>query len=138
LGCGHPEKVTATGAKVIIIQNAFSRFVNQTSPKDDVDTTAIQSVAKDDITVRVVTNVLMLFARDVGMKTLCLKVEENVSVPRIRGADEKERFFGERISRFIVFIGTRESTNKLGKHQGFFGFSLRKLKIEFLKNNDSF
>jgi hypothetical protein len=86
----------------------------------------------------VVTNASSLFTRDVGMKTLCLKVEENVSVPRIRGADEEERFIGERISRFDVFIDTRKSTDELGKHQGFFGFRLRKLKIEFLKNNNPF
>jgi hypothetical protein len=87
---------------------------------------------------RVVTNVSTLFARDVGLKTLGLKVEENVSVPRIGGADEEERFIGERISRFNVFISMRESTDKLCKHQGFFGFGLCKLKIEFLKINDPF
>jgi hypothetical protein len=98
----------------------------------------IQGVADDDITMRVVTNASTLFARDVGMKTLGLKVEENVSVPRIGGVDEEERFIGERISRFNVFIGTRESIDKLRKHQRFFGFGRRKLKIEFLKNNDPF
>ena len=69
---------------------------------------------------------------------LGLKVEENVSIPRIEGADEEERFIRERISRFNVFIGRRESTDELDKHQGFFGFSLRKLKIEFLEDNDPF
>ena len=116
MGCGHPGKVTATGAKVTIVQNAFNLFVNQTSPKDGVNTTVIQSVTEDDITVRVMTNASMLFARDVGLKMLCLKVEENVSVPRVRGVDEEEIFIGERISRFNVFIGTRESTDKLCKH----------------------
>jgi hypothetical protein len=53
----------------------------------------------------------------------------------IRGADEEERLIRKRVSRFIVFIGTWESTDELGKHQGFFGLSLGKLKIEFLKNN---
>ena len=85
---------------------------------------------------RVVTNASSLFTRDVGLKKLCLKVEENVSIPRIRGADEEERFIGERISWFNVFIGTRENTYELDKHQGFFGFRLRKLKIEFLENDD--
>jgi hypothetical protein len=84
------------------------------------------------------TNASTLFTRDVGLKTLCLKVEENVSVLRIRGVDEEERFIRERISRFDVFIGTRKSTDELGKHHGFFGFRLRKLKIELLKNNNPF
>jgi hypothetical protein len=83
-------------------------------------------------------NASSLFTRDVGLKMLCLKVEENVSIPRIRGADEEERFVGERISRFDVFIDTRKRTDELDKHQGFFGFRLRKLKIKFLKNNDPF
>ena len=85
-----------------------------------------------------VTDASTLFTRDVGMKMLGLKVEENVSVPRVRGADEEERFIGERISRFNVFIGTREITDKLDKHQGFFGFSLRKLEIESSESNDPF
>ena len=107
MGCGHLGKVTTTGTKVTIIQNVFSLLVSQTLPKNGVDTTAIQSVAEDDIMARVVTNASTLFARDVGLKTLGLKVEEDVSVPRIRGVDEEDRFIGERISSFDVFIGTR-------------------------------
>ena len=87
---------------------------------------------------RVVTDASTLFSRDVWLKTLGLKVEENVSVPRVRGADEEERFIRERISMFNAFIGTGESIDELSKHQGFFGFSLCKLEIEFLKNNDPF
>ena len=41
LGCGHPREVTATSAKVTIVENAFSLFVNQTSPKNGVNTTAV-------------------------------------------------------------------------------------------------
>jgi hypothetical protein len=138
LGCGHPRKVTSIGAKVTIVQNMFSLFMNQTSLKDGVNTMVIQSVVEDEVTARVVMDASMLFARDDGLKTLGLKVEENVSVPGVRGADEEERLIGERVARFNVFIDTWESTDKLRKHQGFFGFSLRKLKIEFLKNNDPF
>jgi hypothetical protein len=130
--------VTATGTKVTIVQNVFSLLVNQTSPKDGVNTTAIQGVANDEITTRVVTNASTLFVRNVGLKTLGLKVEKNVSIPRIGGADVENRLIRERISRFNVFIDMRESTDNLYKHQGFFVFGLRKLDIEFLKNNDPF
>ena len=138
MGGGHPRKVTATGAKVTIIQSTFSLLVNQTSSKDGVNTTAIQGVVDDKITTRVVTNTSTLFTRNVRLKTLGLKVKENVSILGVRGADEEERLIRKRVSRFNVFIGTWESTNELGKYQGFFGFGLCKLKIEFLKNNDPF
>ena len=138
MGCGHPGKVTATGTKVTIVQNAFNLFVNQTSPKDGVNTMTIQSVSEDEITTRVVMDASTLFTRDVGLKTLSLKVEENVSIPGFRGADEEERLIGERVSRFNVCIDTWKRTDKLGKHQGFFGFGLCKLEIEFLENNDPF
>ena len=130
--------MTPTGAKVTIVQNAFNLFVNQTSPKNSVNTTTIQSVTEDEITARVVTDASTLFSRDVWLKMLGLKVEENVSIPRVRGADEEERLIRKRVSRFIVFIGTRERTDELNKHQGFFGFSLCKLEIEFFKNDDPF
>ena len=138
MGCGHPGKVTATSAKMTIVQNVFSLFVNKTSPKDGVNTTAIQSVAEDEIMARVVTNASTLFMRDVGLKTLSLKVEENVSIPRVRCADEEERLIWKRVSRLMVFIDTWKSTDELSKHQGFFGLSLRKLEIEFLENHDPF
>jgi hypothetical protein len=130
--------VTATGAKVTIVQNVFIFFVNQTSPKNGVNATTIQSIAEDEIMVRVVTDASTLFSRDVGLKTLGLKVKENVSIPRVRGDDEEERLVRKRVSKFIVFIGTWESTDELNKHQGFFGLSLGELEIEFLKNNDPF
>jgi hypothetical protein len=44
----------------------------------------------------------------------------------------------ERISRFDVFIGMRESIDELCKHQGLFGFGLHKFEIEFLKDDDPF
>ena len=81
---------------------------------------------------------MTLFMGNVRLKALGLEVKEDVSVPRIRGADEENRFIGERISRFDVFIGMRESTYKLYKHHGFFGFGLHEFKIEFLKDNDPF
>jgi hypothetical protein len=138
LGCGHPGKVTTTSAKVTIVQNTFNLFVNQTSSKNGVNTTVVQGVAEDEVTTRVVTYTSTLFSRDVWLKTLGLKVKEDVSIPGVRGADEEERLIGKRVSRFIVFIGTWESTDELDKHQGFFGFGLCKLEIEFLKNNDPF
>jgi hypothetical protein len=95
--------VTATSAKVTIIQNVFSLFVNQTSSKNGVNTTAVQSVAEDEVTVRVVMYASTLFSRDVWLKTLGLKVKEDVSIPRVRGADEEERLIRKRVSRFIVF-----------------------------------
>jgi hypothetical protein len=67
-----------------------------------------------------------------------LEVKEDVFVPGIRGSDDERSFIGERISRFDVFLNTRESTDKLHKHQGLFGFGLCKFKIEFLKDDDPF
>jgi hypothetical protein len=138
LGCGHPEKVTATGTKVTIIQNAFKLLMNKTSSKDSVNIMAIQGVVDDKITTRMVANTSMLFMRSVRLKELGLELKEDVSVLRIRGADEEKSFTGERISRFGVFISMRESTDKLCKHQGLFGFGLCKFKINFLKDDNPF
>jgi hypothetical protein len=138
LGCGHPRKVTATGSKVTVIQNAFSLCMNQTSSKDSINTTTIQGVADDKITTRMVENTSMLFTGSVRLKALGLEVKEDVSIPRIRGADEEKSFIRERISRFDIFISMGEIADKLRKHQGLFGFGLRKFKIEFLKDDDPF
>jgi hypothetical protein len=138
LGCGHPRKVTTTSAKVTIIQNVFSLLMNQTSSKDSINTTVIQGVTDDKITMRMVVNTSTLFTGSVRLKVLGLEVKEDVSMPRIRGDYEEKSFIGERISRFDVFISTREIADKIRKHQGLFGFGLCKFKIEFLKDDDPF
>jgi hypothetical protein len=138
LGCGHPRKVTTTGSKVIVIQNAFNLCMNQTSSKDSINTTAIQGVADDKITTRMVVNMSTLFTESVRLKALGLEIKEDVSIPRIRGADEEKSFFKERISRFDVFISMGEIADELRKHHGIFGFGLCKFKIEFLKDDDPF
>jgi hypothetical protein len=130
--------VTAIGSKVTIVQNMFSLFMNQTSSKDSINTMAIQGVADDKVTKRMVANTSTLFTGSVRLKTLGLEVKEDISIPRIRGVDEEKSFIGERISRFDVFINTGEIADKLRKHQGLFGFGLRKFKIEFLKDDDPF
>jgi hypothetical protein len=130
--------VTATGSMMTIIQNALSLCMNQTSSKDSVNTTAIQGVVDDKITTRMVVNTSTLFMENVRLKVLGLEVKEDVSVPRIRGVDEEESFIRERISRFYIFISKGEIADKLQKHQGLFGFGLRKFKIKFLKDDDPF
>jgi hypothetical protein len=130
--------VTATGSKVIVIQNAFSLCMNQTSSKDNINTTVIQSVADDKITMRMVVNTSTLFTGSVRLKALGLEIKEDVSIPRIRGADEEKSFFREIISRLDIFISMGEVADELRKHQGLFGFGLCKFKIEILKDDDPF
>ena len=107
--------MTATSSKVIVIQNAFSLFMNQTSSKDSINTMVIQGVTDDKVTTRMVANTSTLFTGSVRLKMLGLEVKEDVSVPRIRGVDEEKSFIGERISRFDVFISMREIADKLRK-----------------------
>jgi hypothetical protein len=130
--------VIAIGSKVTVIQNTFSLYMNQTSSKDSVNTTAIQGSANDKITVRMLENTSTLLTGSVRLKALGLEIKENVSIPRIRCVDEEKSFVRERISRFDIFIGMGEISNKLHKHQGLFGFGLRKFKIEFMKDDDPF
>ena len=105
----------ATGSKVIVIQNAFSLYMNQTSSKDSVNTTVIQGVTDDKIMTRMVANTSTLFTLSVRLKALGLEVKEDVSVPRIRGADEEKSFVRERISRFDIFISMGEIADELCK-----------------------
>ena len=130
--------MTATSAKVTIIQNVFDLCMNQTSSKDSINTTTIQGVADDKITTRMVANTSTLFMGNVRLKKLGLEVKEDVSIPRIKGADEEKSFIRERISRFDIFISMGEIADQFCKHQGLFGFGLCKFKIEFLKDDDPF
>jgi hypothetical protein len=130
--------VTATGSKVTVIQNAFSLCMNQTSSKDSINTTAIQGVTDDKVTTRMMVNTSTLFTGSVRLEALGLEIKEDVSIPRIRGVDEEKSFVRKRISRFDIFISMGKITDKLRKHQGLFGFGLRKFKIEFLKDDDPF
>jgi hypothetical protein len=114
--------VTATGSKVTVVQDTFNLRMNQTSSKDSINTTVIQGVVDDEITTRMVANTLTLFTGSVRLKALGLEVKEDVSVPRIRCADEENSFVRERISRFDVFISMGEIIDKLCKNQGLFGF----------------
>jgi hypothetical protein len=123
---------------VTVIQNAFSLCMNQTSSNDSVNTMVIQGVADDKVTTRMVANTLTLFTGSVRLKELGLEIKEDVSIPRIRGANEENSFVRERISRFNIFINMGKITDKLHKHQGLFGFGLHKFKIEFLKDDDPF
>jgi hypothetical protein len=69
---------------------------------------------------------------------LGLEIKKDVSIPRIKRANEEYRFIGETIYRLGVFINMGKITNELRKCQGFLGFGLGKLKIEFLKDDDPF
>ena len=50
---------------------------------------AIQGVADDKIMTRMVANTTTFFMRDIGLKTLCLEIKKDVSIPRIRNANEE-------------------------------------------------
>jgi hypothetical protein len=69
--------VTAIGTKVTIIHNTFNLLMNQTSSKDGVNPMTIQSVTDDEIATRMVAEYVdTVFARNVRLKTLGLKVKE--------------------------------------------------------------
>jgi hypothetical protein len=83
-------------------------------------------------------NTSTLFMGSVTLEALGLEIKDDVSIPRIGGADEEKSFFRKRISRFDIFISMGEIIDELYKHQGLFGFGLCKFKIKFLKDDDPF
>jgi hypothetical protein len=98
----------------------------------------IQSVTDDKVASRMVTNTTMFFMVDIGLKMLGLKINKDISIPRIRHANEEKRFIEERIYGLSIFISMGKITDMFCKHQEFFSFGLVKLEIELLKNNDPF
>ena len=121
-----------------IVQNTFNLHMNQTLLKDSINTMEIQGVVDNKVMTRMVANTSTLFTGNVRLKALGLEIKEDVSIPRIRGVDEEKSFIKERIFGFNIFISMGEVSDKLRKHQGLFGFGLRKFKIEFLKDDDPF
>jgi hypothetical protein len=85
-----------------------------------------------------VMNTMTFFTRDIGLKTLGLEINKDISIPRIRRAYEEQSFIRERISGLNIFINAGKVATKFRKHQGFFSFGLSKFKIEFLKDDDPF
>jgi hypothetical protein len=81
---------------------------------------------------------MTFFTGDIRLKKLGLKINKDISIPRIIHANEEQRFIKERISSLGIFISMGKIADKFFKNQGIFIFGLGKLEIKFLKNIDPF
>ena len=82
--------MTATGATVIIIQGFLGFLEGQTSAEYGIDSGAIERISNYMIRLR-----LMLYAsagipRQLKSKGIILKIDDDITVPRIEGANQEK------------------------------------------------
>jgi hypothetical protein len=85
-----------------------------------------------------VANTTTLFTGNVELETLDLKIEKNISMLRVRHANEEHRFIRKRIIGLSIFIGMGKIAYKFRKNQRLLILLFGKLEIKFLKNNNPF
>jgi hypothetical protein len=87
--------VATTSVVVAIIQDSFGFINGKTSPKNGIDLTSVDNVSDEEISGGLMTNALMIILREMRPKLQCLKVDEEVVVPRVIRRDEEEVFVGK-------------------------------------------
>jgi hypothetical protein len=95
LGGRHTREVATASVVVGIIQDSFIFVNGKTSSKDGIDSASIENVSNEEIVGGLMANASSIISREVRPKLLCLKVDEEVSIPWVIRRDEEEVFIGE-------------------------------------------
>ena len=76
LGCIHPRKMTTTCSRVAVIENMFSLFMGEASSKNGIYTTPVQCIIQDKVVFHVVMDTVTIIMRYIGIKSLCLEIND--------------------------------------------------------------
>jgi hypothetical protein len=95
LGGGYPLEVATVGTTTTIIQDSISFVDGQTSMEYGVNSMLIQNVSDEEVLRGLMVDVSTIVLRDMRPKILCLKVDENVSIPGAIRGDVEKVFIGK-------------------------------------------
>jgi hypothetical protein len=84
--------MTTTCSRMAVIQGFLSLIIGETSSKNGVNPTTIKSVAEDNILTGLVTYATMVISKQSGLKILILEINNDISIPKVNKADQKEGF----------------------------------------------
>jgi hypothetical protein len=94
--------MTATCSSVEIVKHDFYFFMSETSVKDAVYTSMIQSVFEYEIVLILIAYMAMLIMRRRGLTLQSLDIDKHISIPRVRRHDQKHVSFDRRLVRYNI------------------------------------
>jgi hypothetical protein len=77
---------------VAVIQIFLSFIIGETSSKNGVNPMTIKSVTKDNVLTGLVTDATMVSAEQIGLKSLSLEIDNDISIPKVIRTDQKNGF----------------------------------------------
>jgi hypothetical protein len=92
---GHTREVTIASTIVAIIQDFVGFIDGKTSLKNSVNPTSIENISDEEVARGQMANASMIILREMRLKLLCAKVDEEVPVPGVIEGDEEEVFVGK-------------------------------------------
>jgi hypothetical protein len=75
-----------------VIQCFLNLIIGETSSKNGVNPMMIKSVTEDNIMMGLVTYMTRVGARQIMMKILSLEINNDISIPKVIGMDQKKGF----------------------------------------------
>jgi hypothetical protein len=96
----------------------------------------VKGITKDNILMGLIPNMMMIYKRYIRLKILGLEINDDVSIPYIIWADQKERFIRKIIFYHILCIIGGKVTYQLSKDQRFLWLGFLKLQIKLLENHN--
>ena len=77
-----------------VIQSFLSFIIGETSSKNGVNPTAIKNVTEDNVLTSLVTYAMMISARQIGLESLSLEIDNDIPIPKVIRNDHKKGFIG--------------------------------------------
>jgi hypothetical protein len=77
---------------VAVIQSFLSFNIGETSSKNRFNPTAIKSVTEDNVLMGLVTYATMVSARQIGLESLSLEINNDIPIPTVIRIDQKKGF----------------------------------------------
>jgi hypothetical protein len=94
--------MTATCSSVAIIKHDFHFFMSETSMKDSIYTSTIQSVVEYEIVPSPMTYTMMLITRSKCGTLQSMEIDKHISIPRVKIHDQNHVSFDRRLIGYNI------------------------------------
>jgi hypothetical protein len=112
---------------MVFIQSFLSLIIGETSLKNRVNPTMIESVIEDKILMGLVMYTTTVSAREVRLESLSLEINNDISILKVIETNQKEGFVRQIILFYIFCLSAGKVTYQFNKHQGFLRLSVFEL-----------
>jgi hypothetical protein len=86
--------MTTTGSRMAVIQSSLGFVECEAASKNGVNPPTIKSIPEDNILMSLVSYSMSVNTRQSWPESLGLEIYDDISIPKIIGADEEKGFIG--------------------------------------------